>query len=148
MLEAHHAFHDWVDVAPYRVTATAQRDEQLWDRSALESRPVRSVRVLVAYANYADAPLTYRLGQWMLYDTEGFAYEARLQTDLYAGDALQRLKEGVILTGQHTQGWVAFEVPESARLAYLQFRSGYLSEHVASFRWDDDPIPRQRSTSL
>lgn len=64
------------------MTVTAQRDGHVWDRSALEPRHVRGVRVLVAYANYTDAPLTYRLGQWMLYDSEGFAYEARLQADL------------------------------------------------------------------
>lgn len=131
MLGAHHAFHEWVEVPPYHVAVHDARDGIVWDDSGAEPRTVRSV--LVEYANYTDAPLSYRLAQWMLYDTEGYAYEAELRTALYAAEALRRLKEGVTLTGQSVKGWVAFEVPDQARLAYLQFRPGYLPTASLAF---------------
>ena len=67
---------EWVSVDDYTVRVEGGlKDALIHDTGVRPPEDVRSVRILVVYANPSNQPLKYRLGQWLLFDAEGFSYE-------------------------------------------------------------------------
>ena len=65
--------------------------------------------LLVEYANQAQEPLTFRLSQWLLFDTDGYNYQFELRNQFYEDDALRKLKEGIVVPGTtgSVAGWLS-----------------------------------------
>ncbi|MBL4687336.1 MAG: DUF4352 domain-containing protein [Nannocystaceae bacterium] len=78
-----------------------------------------------------DENLKYSGGKWHLYDTEGHAFEAIV---LDNRTKEPRLTEGFVTPGNKARGWVTFEVPTAAGLDRVEFFTGYVSGHTASFK--------------
>jgi ribosomal protein S27AE len=96
---------------------------------ALES--VKKERVLyidVAYRNSSAAALTCRHDQWVAFDLEGYTYEPVKDfsaPELYDGNGKRYLGMSRVLTpGMRLRGWLAFQLPASATVEYLQFSAG------------------------
>lgn len=125
----------WVTVDDYTVRVEGGlKDGVIHDTGVRPPEDVRSVRVLVAYANHSRQALKFRLGQWQLVDVEGFAYDSELRDQFYEGDALVKLREGVIDPGQEARGWVAFKTPAKAQPEYIRFRADYVTRNVVNVR--------------
>lgn len=123
-----HNQKQWVSVENYAICVHSSKDVVVYDTGASSPANVRSVRVLVEYANNTTIPFRFSLNQWLLFDTDNFAYESEIRNQFYEEDAIHRLKEGTIQPGQKVKGWVAFQVPEKARLSHIQFQMGYPSD--------------------
>ncbi len=135
---------EWVTVDDYTVRVeSGQKDAVIYDNGLISPEHVRSVRVLVAYANHSAQALKFRLSQWLLFDIEGYSYESELRDQFYADDAPVKLREGMIDPGQQTRGWVAFKLPEKAQPAYVQFRTDYLTRKVVNIRVSSSPLGPQ-----
>ena len=131
----------WVSVDDYTVRVEGGlKDALIHDTGVRPPEDVRSVRILVVYANPSNQPLKYRLGQWLLFDAEGFSYESELRDQFYQDDARVKLREGVIDPGQQARGWVAFKIREKAQPAYVQFRADYMTRKVANVRVSQFPV--------
>lgn len=78
-----------------------------------------------------DENLKYSGGKWHLYDSEGHAFEAIV---LDNRTREPRLTEGFVTPGNKARGWVTFEVPTAAALDRVEFFTGYVSGHTASFK--------------
>ncbi len=131
-----YSLNQWASADGYNVRVQAWKDGVVYDSGTLTPANVRSIRALVEYANYSNDPLKFRLGQWLLFDTEGFAYEFEIRNQFYENDALRKLKEGMLVPGQQVKGWVAFQLPEDAQLSHVQFQSGSQSANTLLFRLD------------
>lgn len=118
----------WLRLGEYTVCVHDLIDGHVLDPAYRDTPVERTICVEVAYRNDTDAPLSYRLGQWMLYDTAGYAYEFEIRRYLYQGRDARKLQEGVLAPGRQARGWVAFIVPEDASVDYIQFRPGHLSD--------------------
>lgn len=126
---------EWVTVDEYTVRVeSGMKDAVIHDTGVRPPEDVRSVRVLVAYANHSRQALKFRLGQWQLVDVEGFAYNSELRDQFYADDAPVKLREGVIDPGHEARGWVAFKVPAKTQPAYIRFRADYVTRNVVNVR--------------
>jgi hypothetical protein len=119
----------WVRIASYQVRLIE------WDDGPLEDAPDApwSVVCEVEYQNDSVDPLSYGLGQWLLYDTLSYAHEFELITRFYRGREVDRLASGLLLPGKQVRGLVAFQIPAGRSVAYLQFRPGHLSKEAAEF---------------
>jgi hypothetical protein len=122
-----HNLKQWVNAESYAICVHALKDVVVSDTGISVPAHVRSVRVLVEYANNTAIPFRFFLHQWLLFDTDNFAYEFEIRNQFYEEDAIHKLKEGTIQSGQKVKGWVAFQVPEKARLSHIQFQMGYPS---------------------
>ncbi|MCU0491267.1 MAG: DUF4352 domain-containing protein [Chloroflexaceae bacterium] len=126
------ATEEWRSLPPYTI-ALGDVQEHTFTDVSLAPGPIRSICIEVAYSNESQEPIKYSLGQWMLYDTDGYAYEFELINRYYQQLAEHKLQEGLLAPGRRVRGWVAFKVPPSAHLAYVQFRSGYTAEQGIEF---------------
>ena len=118
-----YSLNHWVNADNYTICVHALKDMIVYDSGATTPAHVRSVRILVEYANHSNVSLKFRLSQWLLFDTEGFAYEFEIRNQFYEKDAVHKLKEGVMIPGQQVKGWVAFQLPKEAQLSHVQFQS-------------------------
>lgn len=109
----------------YAVTVEQLIDDFLAADGALPAEGRRLVAARVALVNVANAQgLAYGPSRWMLYDTEGYAFEHESRSALACDP---RLPSGFVALGARVRGWVTFSVPRSAVLSHVQFFVGYLS---------------------
>jgi hypothetical protein len=88
----------------------------------------------VAYRNPSAETLSCRRSQWVLYDKEGYSYDAEGNNNLFTPKERAPLGgERFITPGTRVRGWVAFIIPKSAQIERLQFLTGHLSTKIAEF---------------
>lgn len=88
----------------------------------------------VAYRNPSAETLSCRRSQWVLYDKEGYSYDAEGNNNLFTPKERAPLGgERFITPGTRVRGWVVFIVPKSAQIERLQFLTGHLSTKIAEF---------------
>jgi hypothetical protein len=126
------AMSDWVVLGDYAVRLLGRHAMPLDDQPGTQS-----VCVEVEYHNQGLQPLPYRLSQWMLYDTRGYAYTFELINRLYQGRELQKLPDGLLAPGKYARGLVAFRTPAGVRFDYLQFRPNATATEAADFPLQD-----------
>jgi hypothetical protein len=104
------------------------------DPAAPGGRPpptgTRTIAADVEVRHVGTGPsLNYSVSKWRAFDGEGFAFEAESLRD---DPQRPSLIEGVLAPGGNVRGWIAFTVPTDARLARVEYISGYLSGDVFS----------------
>ncbi len=119
--------NEWFEQDSYRVRVGNLKDEMISEKKTQQ----RSVRIEVQYENRSQRTLKYVTLQWLLYDTDGYSYSSTILRKMYGGDAIRKLPEGRLNPGKSVRGWVAFEVPKDAKLAYVQFRANFMADAVA-----------------
>ena len=110
----------WLKVAEYEIFLHSV---------ALET--IKKNRVLyidVEYRNKQSAPLQCHHAQWILFDRDGYTYEPTKDfslPELYEPNGKHYLGMSRTITqGMKLRGWLAFVLPESAIVEYLQFSAG------------------------
>lgn len=110
----------WLKVAGYEVFV-----------HALTHETVKKNRVLyieVEYRNSASAPLYCRHDQWIIFDKDGYTYEPTKDfslPELYELNNKRYLGMSRTITqGMKLRGWLAFVLPATASVAYIQFSAG------------------------
>lgn len=98
---------------------------------------VKEQRVLyidVSYRNQLAAPLTCRHDQWIVFDRDGYTYEPVKDynsPELYGGNGKRYVGLSRTLSpGMRLRGWLAFLVPGSTTIEYLQFSGGIPAKTV------------------
>jgi|GEM_PF-1414852 len=88
----------------------------------------------VAYRNQSATALTCRHDQWIVFDSEGYTYEPVKDFDyreLYDGNGKRYVGMSRLITpGMRLRGWLAFLVPASTTIEYLQFSGGIPAKTV------------------
>lgn len=110
----------WLRVAGYEVFLHSISVEKI------KKEPV--LYIDVAYHNRSAAALTCRHDQWIVFDTEGYTYEPVKDfnaPELYDGNNKRYIGMSRVITpNMRLRGWLAFAVPASATIEYLQFSGG------------------------
>ena len=115
----------WWVYEDYSICVHELKDEHVYDSGLSNPKYVRSIRFNVEYINTSTSELRYTSLQWLLYDREGYNYEPEIRLQFFGADAGRKLHEGQLAAERRVRGWIAFEVPETAELDYLQFRKHY-----------------------
>lgn len=88
----------------------------------------------VSYRNQLIAPLTCRHDQWIVFDRDGYTYEPVKDynsPELYDGNSKRYMGLSRTLSpGMRLRGWLAFLVPASTTIEYLQFSGGIPAKTV------------------
>ena len=117
-----HKLQEWIEVGDYDVFV----HQIIIETEVVEGK--RLVLIEVEYANQRSAEaLSCRRNQWVLYDAQGYSYEAEYNDSLYADKNLQYLGGDRFLNqGLRLRGWLAFKIPENASVQRLQFFTSFL----------------------
>jgi predicted nucleic acid-binding Zn-ribbon protein len=122
-----------------RPTVTYTNKSKQWLRVAeyeiflhgLTEATIDKKRVLyadVAFRNASNAPLKCRYDQWVIFDREGYTYDALRDFDdraIYEGQSRRYLgMTRVITPGMQLRGWLGYLVPARATIDYFQFAGG------------------------
>jgi predicted RNA-binding Zn-ribbon protein involved in translation (DUF1610 family) len=96
----------------------------------VEHRKVNEEQVLyieAEYENKTGGPIKYRHDQWVVFDTEGHTFEPAkdfTHAHLYGGDKIYLGMTRVLNPGMRLKGWLAFVLPSSIKVEYVQFSGG------------------------
>ncbi|GAB4213411.1 MAG: hypothetical protein OHK0022_50530 [Roseiflexaceae bacterium] len=125
-----HGFLDEISPAPRGQAPTVATETIALVQGAVD----RLVYVNVEYQNLtSDQTLSYRLNQWTVFDSEGYAYPAVSSSTagLFTERGRPPLRDGALGPGTRVRGWMAFRVPYGCELERLQFISGFLTSKIA-----------------
>lgn len=145
-----HEPNRWLAIDDYTIFVhSGLKDAVINDTGLITPELVRSVRILVEYNNHSEKPVKFRLGQWLLFDTDGFSYESELRNQFYEDDASCKLREGIIDPGQQVKGWVAFSITKNSRLSHVQFRADFITRKVINIQLtqSSQQTPKSQETS-
>jgi len=121
-----HNLQQWLKVGKYEIFVHAVFEEKV------ESR--RVVWADVAYRNNGTEQLSCRYSQWILFDSDGYTYDATSDSSLFKEKDRPPLGgERFITPGMRVRGWVAFVVRPQITVERLQFITGHLSTKIAEF---------------
>jgi hypothetical protein len=123
----------WTPAGAYVVCVFKIQDRIVRSASGSRAASERSVCIEVGYTNTTTQVQKHRCSQWFLADTEGYRYTMRMESYMYQEHQARRLPEGWLSPGRQVRGWVAFGVPESAVIDYVQFMTDYLDGQVVDF---------------
>ena len=124
---------EWIEVGDYDIFVHQIKFEP----ELVEGK--RLILVEVEYANQRSAEaLSCRRNQWVLFDAQGFSYEAEYNDGLYAEKNIQYLGGDRFLNqGLHLRGWLAFKIPETASVQRLQFFTAFLGTEAVDILVDE-----------
>ncbi len=121
-----HNLQQWLKVGKYEIFVHAVFEEKM------ESR--RVVWADVAYRNNGTEQLSCRYSQWILFDSDGYTYDASSDSSLFREKDRPPLGgERFITPGMRVRGWVAFVVRPQTTVERLQFITGHLTTKIAEF---------------
>lgn len=121
-----HRFQQWLKAGEYEIYANELAEEVV--------QSGRLIFVNVAYRNSGKDTLSCRRNQWVLYDGDGYTYDALNEPRYFDGNARIGLNgERFISPGMHLRGWIVFRVPPAAGLERLQFLTGFLGTKTIEF---------------
>lgn len=119
-------FQQWLKAGQYEIFVDALSEE------AVQAQ--RLIFVNVAYRNNGSETLSCRRNQWVLYDADGYTYDALGEPRLFEAQERVALNgERFISPGMHLRGWIAFKIPSAAALERLQFLTGFLGTKTIEF---------------
>ena len=112
---------DWMEVGDYDVMVHDMVTEDVVDGKYY-------VMLDVEYANNrSDEELSCRENQWILFDTDNYTYEVKTARYIYEDYGLTYMGSERFLTkGSHLRGWLAFELPQTAKINRIQFFNAFL----------------------
>lgn len=119
-----HQLGQWLKAGDYEICVHDIFEEQVKNQWM--------VYINVEYRNNSDENLSCRVGQWIMYDTEGYSYDSVSQSAYFGDKGRPRLNERVIAPGMRVRGWMAFKKP-TQDMERLQFLSGYVGKHTVDF---------------
>ncbi len=109
----------WIKVAAYDV---------FLHKFSVEKAEKDSVLFIeVEYENQTPDPLKYRHDQWIVFDKTGYTYEAVKDFShphLYKEEKIYLGMHRTLNPGMRLRGWLAFVLPPSSIIEYLQFSAG------------------------
>lgn len=137
-------------VRPFRLNFDAQTSQApdlvLQDGTIIAAQPEpdwpRILFVNVAYRNpHTGKTLDCRRNQWVLYDAEGYTYEASGSNDwLYENNGKPFLGgQRYLSPGTKLRGWLAFELKLEIMPERMQFIDGFLKGNTADFLLSTPP---------
>ena len=104
----------WVKVDAYEICLHEVRD--------LPRKNFRILAINVEYRNNGDGMLSCRIGQWNLFDQDGYTYQFEYLAEFFTGLPGSRLPgESVIGPEMRVRGWIVFKIPLTATVERLQF---------------------------
>lgn len=110
----------WIKVASYEIFVHAIVEQTIKDEHVLY--------IEVEYRNGSPMPLACRHDQWIIFDHNGYTYEPVKDfafPHLYEQDGKRYLGMSRTITqGMRLRGWLAFVLPPSTTVEYLQFSAG------------------------
>ncbi len=110
----------WIRVAGYEVFLHVISEETI--------KKERVLYIEVEYKNATSTPLLCRHDQWIVFDKDGYTYEPVKDfssPELYEKNGKRYLGMSRTIThNMRLRGWLAFVLPSSATIEYLQFSGG------------------------
>ena len=112
---------DWMEVGDYDVMVHDMLTKKVADGKYF-------VFLDVEYANNrSDEELSCRENQWILFDTNNYTYEVETVRYIYEDYGLTYMgSERFLNKGSHLRGWLAFELPQNAKVRRIQFFNAFL----------------------
>jgi hypothetical protein len=128
-----HSIKEWIQVGDYDIFV----HQIIVEKEVVDNK--RLVYIEVEYANQRSAEeLSCRVNQWVLYDSQGYSYEAKSSRNLYENKNVQYLGSDRFLSqNMQLRGWLAFEIPENAILKRIQFITAFLGTKTADILVDE-----------
>lgn len=120
-----HRLQQWLKVGKYEICIHFISEEYFEDQRLLYAN--------VEYRNSDTETLSCRRNQWILFDAEGYSYEAASKPALLEKRGRPALSERFVSRGMRVRGWIVFEIPPKIVLQRLQFLTGYLVTKTAEF---------------
>ena len=100
----------------------------------------RVVFINVEYRNRSrKASLSCRRNQWVLYDIDGYSYDASWNEQMYQQHGLRYFGgDRIVNPNTNARGWLGFIVPFDAPVLRVQFLTGFLGTKSADIYLDSD----------
>lgn len=96
----------------------------------------------VGFRNATTEPFKYRLGQWTLYDVDGYSYGSKMGREFYEPWGIRPIRENRILPYNIVRGWIAIPISANVKPHYLHFQEHYGGNaRVADFLVDRTRLP-------
>ena len=109
----------WLKVAEYDV---------ILQEVSYQKRDTDTVfHIHVEYENRTAEPIKYRHDQWIVFDPDGHTFEPAkdfTHPQLYLDEKIYLGMTRVLNPGMRLKGWLAFLLPNSVTVEYLQFSAG------------------------
>lgn len=117
----------WLKVGSYEIYVHVVSDEVIEKQHIFYAE--------VECRNRLSTPLTCRHDQWIVFDEDGYTYEAAKDFSHPAyyekNDKRYLGMSRTITQGMRLRGWLAYLLPSAAKVAYLQFSSSGPIQTVA-----------------
>ncbi len=128
-----YGIQEWIQVGDYDIFLHKIVEEKS------SNSDKRLVYIEVEYANNrSEEELGCRENQWLLYDEQGYSYEAESSRDLYENMDVQYLGGDRFLSqNMKLRGWLAFEIPNTAIIKRVQFITAFLGTETADIIIDE-----------
>lgn len=129
------ASSDWKKSDNYSIKVHSAFEETVQN---LQGKMERIFYLDVECQNNSKKTASCHGGQWQVFDENGFVYEREyLPSYLYGDRGKNPLLETVLVPGMNVRGWLAFKIPEGKKIKKFQFFSGYLSQEVVQFEFNE-----------
>ncbi|GAB4577839.1 MAG: hypothetical protein Fur0022_05710 [Anaerolineales bacterium] len=121
-----HQLRQWLRVGNFEIFVHAILEEKENER--------RFIFVDVEYRNPGKETLSCRRNQWILYDAQGYTFDAASDSSLLEKRGRPPLTgERFVNSGMRVRGWVVFSPPMNVNLERLQFITGFFMPKTAEF---------------
>lgn len=121
-----HNVQQWIKAGEYEV--------RLLEAFVEKVNPPYAFYANVEYRNSGSNMISCRKNQWVLYDAQGYTYDATSEIRYFDNKELISLgSERFIIPGMSVRGWLAFPVASSVNLERLQFFSSFLQTKTIEF---------------
>jgi hypothetical protein len=128
--QARRRTEEWIQVGEYNIFVH-QVIEQFHQK---DQKIERVIYTEVEYRNQTEEEsMSCRRNQWHLFAQDGYSYEAvsELSSSFLYRDRRYFGGERYINPGMNVRGWLAFPVPEKAKIMMLQFMTGFIGTKIA-----------------
>ena len=136
---------EWISVGDYQIFVHRITEQTF----TANDKKQRVVYAEVEYSNRSGKEnLSCRRNQWLLYDQNGYTYQAQHETvapQLYRDKAYFG-GDRFLNPGMNARGWFAFQVPDDAKIIVLQFLTAFIGTKTADIRVENE-IELERTTT-
>ena len=136
---------EWISVGDYHIFVHRITEQTF----TVNDKKQRILHAEVEYSNRSGKEnLSCRRNQWLLYDQNGYTYQAQSETlmpQLYQAKAYFG-GDRFLNPGMNARGWFAFQVPDDAKIIILQFLTAFIGTKTADIRVENE-IELEQTTS-
>ena len=128
---------EWISVEDYHIFVNRITEQTI----IANDKKQRIFHAEVEYSNRSGKEnLSCRRNQWLLYDQNGYTYQAQSEAvapQLYQAKAYFG-GDRFLNPGMNARGWFAFQVPGDAKLIVLQFLTAFIGTKTADIRVENE----------